>query len=243
MGWKGRLEMLGQLEENSRSGALRTFGAWTDDGLMDIQGAEPSASTEQHQTKEIAVSPALIYKEDESSKEDLLPEEEFIKRQRWTCYGSTDVEYLVLKDTKTGKETVAALAPHTLGLSHRVIEQEDGTVFRRVGLGPLTLDITAEQSVMPPQEEVPDKPPADALEPAKEAVQRTAAFSLRVIGQMKKDARWLTATLSDDFPSRMVKAGKKIAAKYPETVKRTSHFSGKLMKRMLFSDDDDEGET
>jgi hypothetical protein len=40
------------------------------------------------------------------ANEELLPEEELIRRQEWSCYGWTEVDYLMLKNVQTGEEHV-----------------------------------------------------------------------------------------------------------------------------------------
>jgi hypothetical protein len=67
---------------------------------------------------------------------DLLLEEELIVRQDWTCYGSTEVEYMVLKDVATGDSHICAVAPRNTGLSIREIETSDAIrTLTRLGLG------------------------------------------------------------------------------------------------------------
>lgn len=124
-GVRTRLELLADMEPGSRENAIKSFTYMTDYDMDD-----EDANTLNQKTKSILVSPALIYKEqgDESQKSAPLLEEELIRRQSWSCYGSTEVEMLVLKDEEKGSEHVAAIAPRNVGLSIRKIETDDGNI-------------------------------------------------------------------------------------------------------------------
>ena len=57
--------------------------------------------------------------------DDILPEEELIVEQSWTCYGVTEVEYLALENVSTGESKLVAVAPQNTGVSIREIETDD----------------------------------------------------------------------------------------------------------------------
>jgi hypothetical protein len=57
--------------------------------------------------------------------DDILPEEELIVEQSWTCYGVTEVEYLALENVNTGESKLVAVAPQNTGVSIREIETDD----------------------------------------------------------------------------------------------------------------------
>jgi hypothetical protein len=99
----------------------------------------------------VFLSPALIYKYDTAADgaaskasviktdgtnegnvfekaallDDILPEEELIVEQSWTCYGVTEVEYLALENVNTGESKLVAVAPQNTGVSIREIETDD----------------------------------------------------------------------------------------------------------------------
>jgi len=271
-GLKSKLEMLydNNQETVTRAEALKRFTTMTADFDLDFEDGAAASNSELHQqAKSVLISPALIYKDPEATKrnendplhkDQLVPEEELIVHQDWTCYGSTDVEYLVLQDVNTGAKKIAAVAPRTTGISFREIETDDSLrSIVRVGLG--WLDIIhdnhsvlvdddedhhkdSQNNVMPNVEEVPPKPQVDTLDTAKRSLAKTFDFSCKVAQQMKYNLQWLGNNLQDDFPARTYAAGQKIVAQIPKTVDLTVDFMGKLVKRWTgddFDDDDNNG--
>ena len=160
-GIRSQIEMLQDLEKNTRAGAIKNFTYMTDYEL------DESESGLDQQTKSIVVSPALIYKDDDEGgavadpntgkiakkNQQLLPEEELIKRQEWSCYGRTDVEYLVLRNPSTGDEKIAAVVPHNAGISIRKIEADDGGSITSVALRWLNLVVDSGPSIWHDEEE------------------------------------------------------------------------------------------
>jgi len=149
-GLRTRLELLTDMETDTRDGAIKNFTYMTDYELD-----EDDANSLNQKTKSILISPALIYKDkpvkentDKSADASVilpssqLPEEELIKRQQWSCYGSTEVEVLVLKDDKSGSEHVAAVAPRNVGISVRKIEADEGSITS-IGVGWLNIVVDA----------------------------------------------------------------------------------------------------
>jgi hypothetical protein len=131
-GLRTRLELLADIEPGTRESAIKNFTYMTD---YDMD--ESDASSLNQKTKSILVSPAIIYKEQgtEAAKQSTpLLEEELIKRQKWSCYGSTEVDMLILKNEKDGTEHIAAVAPRNVGLSIRKIETDDGNISS-IGIG------------------------------------------------------------------------------------------------------------
>ncbi|GKZ00094.1 hypothetical protein MPSEU_000962800 [Mayamaea pseudoterrestris] len=132
-GLRTSLELLADMEPCDRESAIKSFTYMTDYDLD-----ESDANSLNQKTKSILVSPAIIYKEqgtsDESKQSTPLLEEELIKRQEWSCYGSTEVDVLVLKNEAEGTEHVAAVAPRNVGLSIRKIETEEGNISS-IGIG------------------------------------------------------------------------------------------------------------
>jgi hypothetical protein len=291
-GFRSRVELLSDMEANTRKGALEDFTYWSAGGEDggDNYDIEDSSGEQQldPQTKSVIVSPALIYKDtdlpssspsnttssdtiekalDSSgdlSANSLLPEEELIQRQDWSCYGSTQVDYLLLRNATTGKEKIAAVAPRNNGLTIRHIDADPGNHVTCIGLGRLSvvmdsvqvsdddkkIDSKTDQHLENKQqkaasdketispEEVPTKP--DTLAYAKESADRAFQFSTKVAEHMKENASWMYHNLQDDFPSRTVASGQRIVHQIPVTVNRTASFMKKLVGRMVFDDDDDD---
>ncbi|EEC51254.1 predicted protein [Phaeodactylum tricornutum CCAP 1055/1] len=247
-GIKSRLELLSDMEMSTRADAIKNFTYMTDYELED-----GNANDLNEQTKSILVSPALVYREDKNSKNraEPLPEEELIKRQSWHCYGSTEVEYLVLKDPETGLQTISALAPRTEGLTIRKIITDDESLTS-VAVGPINVvmqssgidtsdtnddEVEKGHDVSRFPEEVPAKPSFVSLEAGQQAVTKVGDFSRRAAAQWVTNASWLAGTLQDEFPHRVYSAGEKIAAQLPRTVDQTIQYMGKIIDR-YFGDDD-----
>lgn len=271
-GFQSKLEnMYDANQENiSRTEALKRFTTMTVD--VDLNDYHEASNEFNQQAKTVLLSPALVYKESENKvladdkdktfsnriENDQLPEEELIKRQEWSCYGSTEVEYLVLEDMQTGEKKIAAVAPRNTGISFREIETEDSLrTITRVGLGWLDIihdnnsvlvdDDTAlnseeEQHAKHQQytpEEIPPRPATDSIKAAKQLLARTYDFSRHVAEHMKLNLLWLGSNLQDDFPARTYAAGRVIVAQFPKALDSTVETMGKILERWFGSDDDD----
>jgi hypothetical protein len=257
-GFRSRLELLSDLQMSTRDGAIRDF---TEMNEYVLDG--DSADALDQKTKSILVSPALIYKDDTAEgRKELLPEEELIKRQEWSCYGKTEVEYLVLKDPKSGNEKISALTPRNNGLSIRRIEADSGSITNiMVGWLSIVLDTSFFQDSPAPEinnnnnnskgsmderspvEEMSPRPAQDTLDTAKLAVGKMYAVSLKVVDQMHGNGVWLSQQVQDDFPERTAAAGHKIIGNLGNTVEKTFKYMGKLSTQLWRrgdGDDDDD---
>lgn len=323
-GIRTRLELLSDMDANTREGAIKDFTYMTEYELDE----DDAANSLNQKTKSILISPALIYKEDaterggkagtslphqtdrtsssrrpvletpasataRSSHSSSLPEEELIKHQQWSCYGSTEVELLVLKNELSGREHIAAVAPRNVGISIRKIHADEGSITS-IGVGWLNIVVDAgpafveddmddnEQEYDDYDDERDAVPSGQALEPSNAALSddRTSSYSSprvpssrtpiprsddlfpmpspeslakakallvryvdfggKVAEQMKSNALWLRETLQDDFPSRTVAAGQKIATNLPRTIDRTMAFAQKLWDRWSGGGGDDD---
>lgn len=272
-GLKSKLEILydANKETISRTEALKRFTTMTAD--VDVDDYEEAQSELHQQAKSVLLSPALIYKDSEKKKDlgnedktvvnpiiakDQLPEEELIKRQEWSCFGSTEVEYLVLQNVTTGEKNIAAVAPRNTGISFREIETEDSLrSITRVGMGFIDIihdnnstivntsdnkEQDTQQSTPNVVEEVPLRPPTELIETAKQSLTRTYDFSCKVAEHMKWNLQWLGSNLQDDFPARTYTAGQNIVAQLPKAVDQTFGTMGKILSRMFGNDDDSDGE-
>lgn len=269
-GFKSKLEILHDANQVnlSRAEALKRFTTMAADVDLDEYQGDSSSSELHQQAKSVLLSPALIYKDDTESEKgkiqpvddqkilnpittkDQLPEEELILRQEWSCYGSTEVEYLVLQDVTTGEKKITAVAPRNTGISFREIETEDSLrKLTRVGLGWLdiihdnnSMIVDASENEQDAQrrwpEEVPPRPSIDAIEVAKQSLTRTYDFSKLIAEHMKFNLQWLGSNLQDDFPARTYAAGQNIVAQLPKALDLTVDTMGKILNRMFGGDDD-----
>lgn len=193
---------------------------------------------------------------------DKLPDEDLIAREEWTCYGSTDIEYLVLSDVDTKVSKIVAVAPRTTGVSFRTIQTDDSIrKITRVGLGILdivhdnnSILVEEDEEDHPPHEEedkaavhsagtmeeVLPRPQMDTLYSAQQSLKRTYEFSKKTAEHAKFNVEWLVSNLRDDFPARTYTAGQKIVAQLPKTVDLTLDIMTKLVRRLIGNDDDEE---
>lgn len=291
-GFRSRLELLADLDVNTRKGALEQFTVWAAGGDPSDGGfAETQDGVElDPQAKSVVISPALIFpdvmskividaaKKSNADKENKrgkkhdavvesaddsnpitsidsfsrLPEEELIKRQDWNCYGSTQVDYLLLKNPETGEESIAAVAPRNNGLSIREIHADQGISISCYGLGWLSfiIDWKSDREVETNNdhqfarnipEDIHPKSTADALASAKESAIYAANFTSKVGQHMVANVTWIIQACGQDFPARTLATGKDILYEMPATIERTGKFMGRLLGRMvedIFGDDD-----
>jgi hypothetical protein len=205
---------------------------------------------------------AIIESNDESNtitsidSSSRLPEEELIKRQDWGCYGSTQVDYLLLKNPETGDEAIAAVAPRNHGLSIREIQADQGVNISCYGIGWLSFIIDwksdTEETTTNNQHPVPNaatnaaleemrhKSTADAFASAKQSALYAAHFTSKVGEHMIANVTWIIQACGADFPARTLATGKDILLEMPATIERTGRFMGRLVGRIvddLFGDD------
>lgn len=291
-GFRSRLELLSDLNVNTRKGALEEFTLWAAGG--DPSDADAFAETQDGaeldpQAKSVILSPALIFPDNmskividaaknSSAKKDnkkgkkhdavieptdgqnqtpsidtasCLPEEELIKRQDWSCFGSTQVDYLLLKNPQTGEESIAAVAPRNNGLSVREIHADYGISISCYGIGFLSFIIdwrnegegerADDRPVTNLPEKVPPKPSTDAIASAKESAIHAVNFTSKVGQHMVANVNWVVQACGDDFPARTLATGKSILYEMPATIERTGKFMSRLLGRMIddiFGDDD-----
>ena len=285
-GFRSRLELLSDLDVNTRKGALEQFTVWAAGGDPSEAGfAETQEGVElDPQTTSVVISPALIFPDSMSkividaaksadkenkrgkkqdavieSADDLissidstscLPEEELIKRQDWSCYGSTQVDYLLLKHPETGEESIAAVAPRNNGLSIRQIHAEQGISITCYGMGWISFiidwksdreEVDTPNDYQPPttnnnintREETGSKSVADAFASAKESAIYAANFTSKVGQHMVANVTWVAQACGADFPARTLATGKDILYEMPATIERTGKFMGRLLGLML----------
>lgn len=166
------------------------------------------------------------------------------------CYGITDVEVLVLQDTKTKKSQVTSVAPHCFfGNSVRDIQTKEGQMLSAtIHLGPV--EITLDSGVEQPQKNnahVSKHEPQAPKNKSRPAREDSGGFtrpdmielSKKVGENITKGASTLKDAVSEDFPSRMYSASQRVIGQMGNTVERTGKVA-KSMYRVWFAGDDDE---
>lgn len=239
-GIKSKLNVIDSgFERMTRVEALQQFSTVSTDYDVDQYDGEL-----HQQAESTFVSPVLTFRNPKNlSSNELLPEEKTSTSETWTCYGSTEVEYLILEDLKKGSKAITAVAPKNTGFSVRDIQGADSQrTISRLGLGFLDIihdsntALEPEGSTTMTPEEVPPKPPVEYLEAAEQSVSRLVEFSGKVADQMQMNLVWLGNNLMDDFPRRTYRKGLQILTILPGVFYGTVDSMGKIAGRMLGDD-------
>ncbi|GKZ00254.1 hypothetical protein MPSEU_000978300 [Mayamaea pseudoterrestris] len=207
-----------------------------------------------------AASPALVYNEPVGSDEHYR-KEVAIKREKWSCYGSTEVCLLVLEEETKGTEHITAVLPINEGLSLRKIGTNDEN-FLTIGVcrnvfvcrgtpvessfdddkmqrdrvrGQNQSTLTGLQDLhYDSSSTAAFKPPS--REEVKKYLTKMYNFSLLTGEHLKYNVDWLAETFQDEFPSRCWSAGSKIVAEMPKTALGTAMFMRKVYDRWAKDD-------
>jgi hypothetical protein len=286
-GITGKLAVMENQGLMTRTEALKRFATMSADDIA------PDGDEGEMQQQAIYMSPVLVFqnhnnhnnhnntgavkKNDDDDNEDdggsliskfnaddRLPTEELIKRDTYECYGSTEVEYLLLEDADETKAThFAAVGPRTTGVSFRQVDTEDSVrQITRIGLGWLQIILdsntttTMEDDDIEPQQGstskvrgdeetnavVPDRLSALQLfdKPNQERLLYFFNFCEKVGQHTEMNATWLVENLRDDFPRRTYQAGTRIVAELPRICHMTATNMGKIIRRMLGDDFDED---
>jgi hypothetical protein len=289
-GITSRLEVIENQGLMTRAEALKRFSTMSADDDLAADGDEDEGGDMQQQA--IYMSPVLIFQNkdlvgkgrtmnDNSSsflahqQHDRLPTEELIKRDTYECYGSTEVEYLMLEEEKAAgngeerKEThFCAVAPRTTGVSFRQVDTEDAVrQITRIGLGWVQIifdsnteydkdnnnvldgnnhnnnKLLGDESPLAPFE---DRSLAATLQDRlfdpvnRERLRYFVNFCEKVAHHTELNAMWLYGNLQDDFGRRTYQAGTRIVAELPKICSMTAANLGKIVRRMLGDDYDED---
>ena len=197
----------------------------------------PSSINDALRTQAIVMNETTVKKSDEEWNEI-------------DCYGITDVEVLVLQDTKTKKSQVTSVAPHCfVGNSVRDIQTKEGQMLSAtIHLGPveITLDSGVEQPHKNNAHVSKHEPqaPKNKNSPTREdsggfTRPDMIEFSKKIGENIIKGASTLKDAVSEEFPSRMYNASQRVIGQMGNTVERTGKVA-KSMYRVWFESDDDE---
>mmetsp|Transcript_11305 Transcript_11305/g.17490 ORF Transcript_11305/g.17490 Transcript_11305/m.17490 type:complete len:319 (-) Transcript_11305:140-1096(-) len=250
-GIQSRLEHVRDLQRSTRDEAASAFlSAANYPTDLPEEGDTPHAEALQS----LLQTQALIY--DEHNKEESTN----TKRHEpdpvnpwndWSCYGSTEVHLLVLRDVSDNKETVAGVAPEcALGLSIRDVgTPTSGGVVGTIRMGPLEVNLVGDyydeqnpstadsrqqhhhksnRSNSALSSTAPYSQPATTTKADTnvEFYEKFMKASEKLSNSMQHNAHFLKNELSDEFPSRMVDGAKRVVGQFEKTADRTL----KLMK-------------
>ena len=115
-GLQSRMERVANMVPDTREAAIKKFLDASSDLGTYVDAADAADETADQKVKEIYTSRTMIYKDDEEKnqppaadnnankvakiqrahKSTAIPEEDLIDKTEWSCYGSTQVHYLVL---------------------------------------------------------------------------------------------------------------------------------------------------
>jgi len=188
----------------------------------------------------VDVSNVLVYPSNEKDEEQTSPKDG--RQEKWRCYGSTEVDLLVLRPKDSKQETIAAVAPYCApGSSIRDVSSPslglDRTTTIRLGI----LEILYQSSL---SEEEDDDPIVDERKKATPsqtqiAKQDTPRLPIRfwnsannVVKQMNINLQLVYQATQEDFPDRTMNASGRIVNEFGKTIERTTS----LMKRVIFWD-------
>ncbi|CAJ1955153.1 unnamed protein product [Cylindrotheca closterium] len=189
----------------------------------------------------VDVSNVLVYPSNEKEEGKSSPKDG--RQEKWRCYGSTEVDLLVLRPQGSKEETIAAIAPYCApGSSVRDVSSPslglDRTTTIRLGV----LEILYQSSLA---EDDNDDPIADDERKKPVPAQTQAAnpdaprFPIRflnsantVMKQMKINAHTVYQATQEDFPERTMSASRRVVNEFGKTIDRTTS----LMKRVIFWD-------
>jgi len=260
-GIQSRLEHVRDLQRSTRDEAASAFlsAANYPTDLPD-EGDTPHAEA----LRSLLQTQALIYNEnneDSTTKKgnDLDPDNPW---NDWSCYGSTEVHLLVLRDISDNKETIAGVAPEcALGLSIRDVgTPTSGGVVGTIRMGPIEVNLVGDyydeqnpstadgrqqhnkknnrsnsstSQITSPSQPTMDKPVSNAV-----FYEKFMKASRKLSYSMQHNALFLKNELSDEFPSRMVDGAKRVVGQFEKTTERTL----KLMKSVyhFWRDDHDD---
>mmetsp|Transcript_28185 Transcript_28185/g.39651 ORF Transcript_28185/g.39651 Transcript_28185/m.39651 type:complete len:316 (-) Transcript_28185:103-1050(-) len=259
-GIQSRLEHVRDLQRSTRDEAASAFlsAANYPTDLPD-EGDAPHAEA----LRSLLQTQALIYDEhkEDSTKTERQDPDPDNPWNDWSCYGSTEVHLLVLRDVSDDKETVAGVAPEcALGLSIRDVgTPTSGGVVGTIRMGPLEVNLVGDyydeqnpstadsrqhnkksnRSNSPLSSTTPSSQPATANPDINSVFyEKFMQASQKLSYSMQHNAHFLKNELSDEFPSRMVDGAKRVVGQFEKTADRTL----KLMKSVyhMWRDDHDD---
>jgi hypothetical protein len=249
-GMQSQLEHIDFWRLTTRDEAIRVFQQKSGEHEAPARGnpiQQQDNNTAAAQSLEVVnISNVLIYPSLGEDEKKPVPEDG--RKEDWKCYGSTEVDLLVLRPENSKEETIAAVAPYCApGSTIRDVASptlgRDRTTTIRLGI----LEIVYQSAVTDDEEDSPvgDEANKTMAPQSTSAKQEILPFPTRVLNsgsnvliQMKMNAQLLYEATQDDFPQRTYNSSERIVQEFSKTWERTTT----LMKRVAFWDwSDDPG--
>lgn len=180
----------------------------------------------------------IVEKNKKNSKQSTSSPPE--QKEEWTCYGSTEVDLLVLRPHDSNNETIVGVAPYSSpGVTIRDITsptlgQERTTTIRlsileilyqnTVSPEDMMDDLNHGQNTKDPLSSSSDQSSSsDDKKPGRLplAPSKVYASSRKIVHHMKLNAELLYSSFQDDFPGRTWQASQRIGNEVEKTVSRT----------------------
>lgn len=204
----------------------------------------PSKGTSATPTKEETPKPSRKGSSTKQSNEDIQSPEE------WSCYGTTEVDLLVLRPEDSKEERIAAVAPYCApGVTIRDVSVDDvqddffgkdRTSTIRLGFLEILYQSSIENNPSQLSSSGGDKGSAASNKHlGKNATTEETArpsfwtrfsnSSTSIWKQMQVNAKLIADTTQDDFYNRTKKASERIAQEMPRTLDRTTNLMWKVI--------------
>jgi hypothetical protein len=246
-GIQSQLEHIDHWRLTTRDEAIRVFQQKSGEHEAPSRGnaiqQQDNNTAAAHSLKVVNISNVLVYPS--SGKDEKNPVLEDGRKEDWKCYGSTEVDLLVLRPEDSKQETIAAVAPYCApGSTIRDVASptlgRDRTTTIRLGV----LEILYQSAVADDEEDSPvgDEANKATAPQSPTAKQEISPFSTRmwnsssnVLNQMKLNAQLVYQATQEDFPQRTYNSSERIIQEFSKTWERTTS----LMKRVAFWDWDD----
>lgn len=243
-GIQSKLEHVDHWRLTTKDEAIRVFEHKSGEHEAPSRGPtfdQQNNNTAAAQSLELVdVSNVLVYPSNDKDEEKASTNDG--RQEKWRCYGSTEVDLLVLRPKDSKEETIAAVAPYCApGSSVRDVSSPslglDRTTTIRLGI----VEILYQSSLSEEEVEDPMVDERKKANPSQKQVTKSDAphFPIRfwnsansVLKHMKSNLQLVYQATQDDFPERTLNASTRIVSEFGKTVERATS----LMKKVLFWD-------
>jgi hypothetical protein len=246
-GIQSQLEHVDHWRLTTRDEAVKVFQQKSEapTGGVQHQG-DTSAPTAAHSLEVANISNVLVYPQEKNASEEEMKKEE-MKKEDWSCYGSTEIDLLVLRPQNSKQETIAAVSPYcSPGMTIRDISDpalgRDRTSTIRLGV----VEIVYQSSIVDEEDESHSREASKmtSSQSREKKKQDTLPLSTRLLSSssnilksMKINAQLVYQASQENFPQRSYSSGMRIVKEFESTWTRTTT----LMKKVAFWDWSDDG--
>lgn len=249
-GFQSTLEHIDHWRLTTREEAIRVFQQKSGDNEERFTNGnavqQENATAAAHSLR--MISNVLVYPSKESGDKRSKEEK---SREDWSCYGSTEVDLLVLRPQHSKQESIAAVAPYSApGVTIRDVaapslDGSDRTSTIRLGIVEIvyqssitdSYDQEEEQEV---QYEAGKDPPPKSSKRKQESTPvstRIWQSGTNVLKHIRINSKLMYEATQENFPQRSLKASERIVEEFGKTFDRTTS----LIKRVVFWGWGDEG--